>query len=69
MIGYYDLGRRSKKWWKRVLTYVVECCIFNAFVLKQQHNNNILFLEVKRRGLQNQFHLKTQLRDTINDTI
>ena len=32
-IGYYNLGRRSKKWWKRVFAYVIECSILNAFVL------------------------------------
>ena len=25
-IGYYNLGRRSKKWWKRVFVYFIECC-------------------------------------------
>ncbi len=33
MIGYYNIGRRSKKWWKRVFTYIVECSILNAYVL------------------------------------
>ena len=32
-IGYYNLGRRSKKWWKRVFAYLIECCFFNSFVL------------------------------------
>ena len=31
-IGYYNSGRRSKKWWKRVFAYVIECSILNAFV-------------------------------------
>lgn len=33
MIGYYNIGRRSKKWWKRVFSYLVEVSILNAFVL------------------------------------
>ena len=32
-IGYYNLGRRSRRWWKRVFGYLIECCILNAFVL------------------------------------
>ena len=32
-IGYYNLGRRSKKWWKRVFAYLIECCFLKSFVL------------------------------------
>ena len=32
--GYYNIGRRSKKWWKRVFSYLVECCILNSYVLE-----------------------------------
>ena len=31
--GYYNIGRKSKKWWKRVFSYLVECCILNSYVL------------------------------------
>ena len=31
--GYYNSGRRSVKWWKRVFTYIVEASILNAYVL------------------------------------
>ena len=34
MIGYYNIGRRSKKWWKRVYSYVIECAVLNAYVLE-----------------------------------
>lgn len=33
MTGYYNIGRRSKKWWKRVFSYLVECSILNSYVL------------------------------------
>ena len=31
--GYYNSGRRSVKWWKRVFTYIIEVSILNAYVL------------------------------------
>ena len=33
MSGYYNIGR-SKKWWKRVFSYIVECCILKSYVLE-----------------------------------
>ena len=33
LIGLYNIGRRSKKWWKRVFSHVLECAILNAYVL------------------------------------
>ena len=33
MQSYYNVGRRSKKWWRRVFFYIVECCILNSFVM------------------------------------
>ena len=32
-IGYYNLGRRSNKWWKKVFAYLIECCFLNSFIL------------------------------------
>ena len=28
MIGFYNPGRRSKKWRKRVFFHILECCIY-----------------------------------------
>ena len=33
MIGFYNIGRRSKKWWKRAFSHIIECAILNAYVL------------------------------------
>ena len=33
LIQYYNVGRRSKKWWKRVYSYILEVCCLNAYVL------------------------------------
>ena len=30
---YYNIGRRSKKWWKRLFGYSIEVFLLNAFVL------------------------------------
>ena len=33
LICLYNVGRRSKKWWKRVFSHILECAILNAYVL------------------------------------
>ena len=35
LIGYYNIGRRSKKWWKKVFSYIIECALLNAYLLEQ----------------------------------
>ena len=35
LIGYYNIGRRSKKWWKKILSYIIECALVNAYLLEQ----------------------------------
>lgn len=40
LMCYYNIGRRSTKWWKRVFSYIVEVCALNACVLyKFAHTN------------------------------
>ena len=31
LIGFYNIGRRSKKWWKRIFAYILECSLLNAY--------------------------------------
>lgn len=33
MMSYYYAGRRSLKWWKRVFSYLVEVCSWNAYLI------------------------------------
>ncbi len=33
LIGYYSVARRSKKWWKRVFSYVVEVAALNGYII------------------------------------
>ena len=35
LMSYYNVGRRSKKWWKRVFAYLLEVSIVNAYVLQK----------------------------------
>ena len=35
LIGYYNIGRRSKKWWKKVFSYIIECALLNAYLLEK----------------------------------
>ena len=34
MVGLYNVGRRSKKWWKRLFSHIVECSTLNAYILE-----------------------------------
>eukprot|EP00795_Rhopilema_esculentum_P005496 gene5496-683_t len=33
VIKFYNIGRRSRKWYRRVLFHILELCIHNAFIL------------------------------------
>jgi len=35
LIGCYNMGRRSKKWWKRAFSYPIECSLLNAYILEK----------------------------------
>ena len=35
LISCYNMGRRSKKWWKRVFLYLIECSLLNAYILEK----------------------------------
>jgi len=35
MVGYYSIRRRSKKWWKKVFSYLLECALLNAYLLER----------------------------------
>ena len=35
LVGYYNIGRRSKKWWKKVFSYMIECALLNAYLLEK----------------------------------
>lgn len=35
LIGFYNIGRRSKKWWKRIFAYIVECSLLNTYILER----------------------------------
>lgn len=32
----YSLGRRSEKWWHRILFYFLDACVLNAYILYKQ---------------------------------
>jgi len=33
LVGFYNVGRRSRKWWKRYFLYLLGCSLLNAYVL------------------------------------
>ena len=38
LMDYYNVGRRSKKWWKRVFAYLLEVSVLNAYILHKPSN-------------------------------
>ncbi len=35
LMGYYNIGRRSRKWWKRIFSYLLVVSVLNAYVLQK----------------------------------
>ena len=46
---YYNIGRLTTRWWKKVFAYVIECCLLNSYVL----DGHISPVEHARLGRQN----------------
>ncbi len=40
-MGYYNVGRRSKKWWKCIFSYPLEVSVLNAYVLHKFSTDEI----------------------------
>ena len=59
MMGYYNVGRRSRKWWKRDFSYLIEVCLLNAYVLHKFSD------EVQADFLQFWLDLAVQLIGTV----
>ena len=38
LMGYYNVGRRSRKWWKRGFAYLLEVSVLNAYILQKTSN-------------------------------
>ena len=63
MIGLYNVGRRSKKWWKQLFSHVIECSAHNAYVLESYARpvQHALRGRSKRDYLKFRIRLATQL--------
>ena len=58
MICFYNIGKRSKKWWKWVFSHIVECAILNTYIL----DSHIHPLEHALRGRKKWDYLSFQLQ-------
>ena len=38
-ISYYNIERRSKKWWKKIFCFAIEICVSNAKILMEEYKN------------------------------
>ena len=59
LMGYHNVGRRSKKWWKCVFAYLLEVSILNTYVLQ-----NFKMGETEKDFLSFRLALVTQLVGT-----
>ena len=50
LIACYNLGRLSKKWWKRVFAYVLDTSILNAYILWKHARKDWSSSQMKRKG-------------------
>ena len=59
LVGYYNIGQRSKKWWKKVFSYVIECALLNAYLLEKDLEPEVHDPSVKERRKRDfsDFHL------------
>ncbi len=51
LIQLYNVGRRSRKWWKRVLFYLLEVAILNAYVIERAYREDHLLRGHAKRDL------------------
>ncbi len=58
LIACYNLGRRSKKWWKRVFSYLLETSILNAYHLWKFARKDWSREKLKRKGSYIKFKLE-----------
>ncbi len=62
MVKFYNCGRRSKKWYRRVLFHLVELCIHNAFIVESS------FLTVEERKTRKRQSFREELVDLLIGT-
>ena len=64
MIGCYNIGQWSRKLWKRVFSYMIECALLNAYILESHTNQS----GHSQEGREKRDYLKFQL-DLANQLI
>ena len=59
LVGYYNIRRRSKKCWKKVFSYVIECALLNAYLLEKDLEPEVHDPSVRERRKRDliDFHL------------
>ena len=36
LIGYYNIGKRSRKWWKQCFSHLIESALLNSYILESE---------------------------------
>ena len=49
LIVCYNIGQRSKKWWKKIITYIIECSLVNAYILERYAEPSLNYPSSKGR--------------------
>lgn len=47
-MSYYNVGRRSRKWWKRAFAYLVEVCALNGFLISGRKGKRRAYLKFRK---------------------
>ena len=65
LIGCYNLGRRSKKWWKRVFSYIIECSLLNAYILERYAQPSLHDPSLRGRRRQDFLHFRLEVAEQL----
>ena len=55
------MGRRSRKWWKRVFAHLIECALYNAYLLERYSHPSLYIPRRKRSYLSFRVDVANQL--------
>jgi len=59
-IGYYNVGRISRKWWKMVFAHLIVCALCNAYLLERYSNPSLYIPRRKQSYLS--FHIDVAIQ-------
>lgn len=60
-LNYYSSPKQLKKWYKQIIFYVLDLCVWNSFYIYQQHQKTINFLQFRDLIIKSLIQLSSDL--------